>query len=167
MSVYVLSTMTSGVLYRTYKYIGASTQNGSGPLPVPERGGVMIFGGANLPSDRSGLGEMSRDFTGVPIWTAVGVVTTITDEQYEKLKEHWLFKKHEKKGYIKVMNRDVTHNNGEIRRIVENDMKAHDAFALLSKETIKQRIKVKSPDKSLSQDPYDYDKTDPLAAYRG
>lgn len=155
MTVYILSTMTNSVNYRTYHFVGdaaSQVKNGPGPLPVPDPRPILIRGGAGIPSGKSGIGEVSNDAEGKPLWTPRGVVTPITDEEYERLKEHWLFKKHLAGNYVKVINSDISHNTKEIRRQVEMDMQPQDEFAQLSKKTIKQRIKVKTPTKSMSQD---------------
>lgn len=155
MSVYILSTMTNSVCYRTYHFVGdavSQVKNGPGPLPVPDPNPIMIHGGAGIPSLKSGIGEVSRDSEGKPLWTPRGVVTAIKDEDYERLKDHWLFQKHIKANYLKVIEKDISHDIKEIRRQVEMDMQLRDDFAQLSRETLKQKIKVKTPDKTLSQD---------------
>lgn len=160
MSVYILSTMTNSVCYRTYHFVGdaaSQVKNGPGPLPVPDPCPILIRGGAGIPSLKSGIGEVSRDAEGKPLWTPRGVVTAITDEEYERLKTHWLFQEHMKANYVKVVESDISHNVKEIRRKVEQDMQPRDDFAQLSRDTLKQKIKVKTPDKTLSQDLADVD----------
>ncbi len=156
MTVYVLSTMTNSVSYRTYRMVGSTQEKGHGPLPVPEPNAVIIYGGAGLPSHRSGFGEVSEDLQGQPLWTPAGVVTPVSDENYEKLANHWLFKKHLEKNLVKVLKDDIRGNHKEVARQVAMDMQPHDNFAQLTKETLAQRIKVKVPSKELSQDGSDF-----------
>ncbi len=132
MTQYVISTMTNSVNYRIYKTVG--------DLPTPVKS-VRIHGGTGLPSLRSGFGEMSRDEEGVPMWTADGIVTPVSDEDYEVLKDHWLFKKHLEGGYVKVLNRDITENHKEVKKQVAT-MERRDEFAQLTPATLGQKLKV-------------------------
>lgn len=134
MSKFVLSTMTNSVNYRIYANVG--------DLPTPVDS-IIIHGGAGIPSMKSGFGEMAKDSEGMPIWTAEGMVTTLTDERYSVLKDHWLFKKHIDSGHIKVVDHDIRGNHKAIVRETKS-MQARDGFAQLTKETLKQSIKVKA-----------------------
>jgi hypothetical protein len=135
MSKYVLSTMTNAVSYNVYETIA--------DLPR-KKAGVLIHGGAHLPSVRSGFGEMQRDVEGTPIWTAAGVVTPVSDSQYDLLKDHPLFKKHLAGGYLKVVNHDITDNHKLVKREVTS-MNRVDAHAQLTPDTFKQKVKMKTP----------------------
>lgn len=129
---FILSTMTSAVSYAFFTH--------AGDLPVI-RAKVTIKGGANLPSANSGNGEKGEDGEGFPIWTADGIVTPITDEQYDRLKDHQLFKKHLDKGLVKVLDKDISHNHKAIQSAVR-DMTQRDDFAQLTPDTIKQHSRV-------------------------
>lgn len=133
MSKYILSTMTHSVNYAFYV--------GSPDNPI-EREKIRIHGGASIPSSTSGVGELSRDSEGKPLWTANGVVTTIKDDQWERLKDHAVFKSHLEAGYVKLINHDITGSNREIDKHVAT-MEV-DPFRQLNKDTIKQRVKVTS-----------------------
>lgn len=135
MSIYILSTMTNSVSYAFFDRVG--------DLPVMRKK-VTIQGGAGLPSIRSGFGEVTRDGEGSPMWTASGMITPISDEQYAALKDHVLFNKHIDGGFIKVLNQDISGNHKAVEKHVQT-MNKRDEFAQLTKDTLKQRIKVKGP----------------------
>lgn len=151
MTKYVLSKMTNAVSYRNYRYIGDrnATQNQS-LLPVPTDT-VIIRGGANRPSQRGGFGEAAQDISGNVLWTPRGVVTTLTDEEYDRVKDHWLFKKHMANGMLAIVGEEVVGNHKKVARITE-DMEGQDPGALLTKDTIAQKIKVKTPSEELVTD---------------
>lgn len=148
MTKYVLSTMTNSVSYRNYKYIGDrnATQNQS-LLPVPADT-VLIRGGANRPSLKGGFGETTNDLNGNVIWTPRGVVTVLEDEEYERVKDHWLFKKHLAGGYLEILDEDISGNHKKVAKIAAQ-MEGQDPGAQLTKDTLAQRIKVKTPDAEL------------------
>jgi hypothetical protein len=149
--VYILSTMTNSMSYRTYRTIGLENPE-KGPrivAPINEMT-ITIRGGANRPSQKIGFGEQSEDINGNILHTPDGVITPVTEEQFERLKGHWLFQKHLDKGRVKVLNRDVDHKT--VKRIVEDDMLASDNQAQLTKATVAQRIKVKTPMKEIAQE---------------
>lgn len=148
MTKYVLSKMTNSVSYRNYRYIGerGATQNQS-LLPIPTDT-VIIRGGAGRPTQKGGFGDSEQDTSGNVIWTPRGVVTTLNDEEYDRVKDHWLFKKHLEGGYLAILDEDVSSDHKKITRIAE-DMAGDDPGAQLTKDTIAQKIKVKTPDKEL------------------
>jgi hypothetical protein len=148
MTKYVLSKMTNAVSYRNYKFIGDrnATQNQS-LLPIPADT-VIIRGGANRPSQKGGFGDTDTDASGNVIWTPRGVVTTLTDEEYERVKDHWLFKKHMEGGYLAILDEDISGDHKKVARIAD-DMEGQDPGAQLTKDTVAQRIKVKTPDREL------------------
>lgn len=148
MTVYVLSKMTNAVSYRNYRMVG-DVNGKQGPLPVPTDT-VIIRGGADRPSQKGGFGESAEDINGNVLWTPRGVVTKLTDDEYERVKEHWLFKKHMEGGYLAVVGSDVVDNHKKVTKIVE-DMEGQDPSAQLTKSTVGQRIKVKTPSKELEQ----------------
>lgn len=131
---FILSTMTNGVSYAMYDH--------AGDLPVI-RSKITIKGGANLPSMSSGFGEQGQDGEGHPIWTAAGVITPIKDEQYEALKDHWLFKKHLASGHVKVIDDNIIGNHKAVKEHVR-DMEPTDGFAQLNPKTIKKHANIKS-----------------------
>lgn len=152
MTIYVVSTMANAVSYRTYTLRGdANTSRNAVPLPVPDPNPVVIKGGADRPSGKSGFGDRKEDLNGNPLWTARGVVTALSDEDYERVKDHWLFKKHVEGGYLEVVNRDISGDHKAVSKIAAV-MNGEDPFKQLTKETIGQRIKVKVPSKELSQE---------------
>jgi hypothetical protein len=145
---YILSKMTNSVSYRNYRYVGDrnATQNQS-LLPIPADT-VIIRGGADRPSQKGGIGNAETDLNGNLLWTPRGVVTTLSDEDYDRVKEHWLFKKHLEAGFLAVLDDDISHDHKKITRIAD-DMAGQDPGAQLTKDTIAQRIKVKTPTKEL------------------
>lgn len=133
MSKYVLSTMTANVAYHFYNMVG--------DLPVPDqKRKIRIFGGAGIPSETSGIGHLSRDDEGKPMWTPSGVISTISDEQYERLKEHPVFKKHFDAGYVKFVNGDISYSTKQVDKAVSGMNR--DGFQQLNKETIESRVKI-------------------------
>ncbi len=145
---YILSKMTNSVSYRNYKYVGDrnATQNQS-LLPIPADT-VIIRGGADRPTQKGGIGNAETDINGNLLWTPRGVVTTLTDDEYDRVKDHWLFQKHMKDGFLAVLDEDISTDHKKITRIAD-DMEGQDPGALLTKDTIAQRIKVKTPSKEL------------------
>jgi hypothetical protein len=87
---YVFSTMTDSVRYCTYS-------RPSGDLPVRERI-ILIKGGSNV-------AHLNKDGG---IYTPHGVVTTITDEEYEILKDHPVFLIHLKHRAVKIENANIS-----------------------------------------------------------
>lgn len=146
-NVYVVSTMTSSVSYCFWKTIDG--------LPRIEDK-ITIRGGANLPSSKSGFGEMSQDGEGTPMWTAAGVVTPIRADRYNKLKDHELFKKHLERGYISITSQDITGNHKAVKKIVSG-MEAVDGFAQLTPATYKQRIKITTKTKEMEDGGMSFD----------
>jgi len=148
MTKYVLSTMTNSVSYRNYKYIGDknATQNQS-LLPIPADT-VMIRGGANRPSQKGGFGDTETDPSGNILWTPRGVVTALSDDEYERVRNHWLFKQHLEAGYVVLLDEDLSGNHKKVAKIAAQ-MEGQDPGAQLTKETVAQRIKVKTPDKEM------------------
>ncbi len=137
MTKFVLSTATTSVSFNTYRYVGDPNSK-QGVLPVPKVK-IVIHGGAGLPSTRSGFGEMSKDAEGTPMWTASGIVTPISDEKYEILKDHWLFKKFLENGHMKVLNSDITGNHKAVQKEVRT-MEQHDSFSQLTPQNVKDRV---------------------------
>lgn len=133
MTQYVLSTMTNSVGYAFYSRADERS--------VPqERKKITIRGGASIASGTSGFGERSEDGEGRPIWTADGIITPVSDSDFEVLKEHALFKKHLAKGHVRVLNRDLSSNYKDVLKVTR-DMNA-DGFRQLNPATHKQKIKV-------------------------
>lgn len=131
MSVFVLSTMTQSVGYTHWKTVDG--------VPI-QQGKIMIHGGAGIPSLRSGFGDVQANNEGQPIWTAQGIVTTITDLQYESLKAHKVFVQHVEEGLLKVISRDISKNHDAVKKYAEE--MSSDAFRILNKSTLNQKIKV-------------------------
>jgi hypothetical protein len=151
MTKYVLSTMTDSVSYAVYNYVGDTSKEAKvGPLPVVRKK-ITIFGGAGIPSARSGFGDVTNDAEGSPIWTAAGMVTPVSDENYEILKDHWLFQKHQAAARVKVLNNDITGNHKAVKKEVAT-MHREDHHAQLTPATVKSRVMVKTPSKQAELD---------------
>ena len=127
---HILSTMANSVAYNTYNFIG-DPKSKQGVLPVV-KDKILIHGGAGMPSLRSGFGEMTKDSDGVPMWTAQGVVTSVTDSQLAVLQEHWLFKKHQESGHVRVLTKDISGNHAAVKKEVAS-METDEKFGLLKK----------------------------------
>lgn len=152
MTVYIASTMVNAVSYRTYTLRGDSNASRNAvPLPVPDPNPVIIKGGADRPSGKSGFGTRLEDVNGNPLWTAKAVVTELSDEDYERVKDHWLFKKHLAGGFLEVLNKNIGSDHKAVAKVAAG-MNEEDPFKQLTKSTIGQRIKVKVPSKELSQE---------------
>jgi len=102
MSRYVYSTLTANQKYPTWK------KTPGRDIPTMQ-GYVLIRGGANLPSK--------------VLVTPRGVVTKITDEQYEQLRESPGFKQHLENGFLSV--EDKPHDVDD----VVSDLKEKDTSA--------------------------------------
>ena len=100
-NVHVYSTLSSPQRYTKYAI-------GAGDMPREDKS-VLIKGGANI-ADKNFI-------------TPRGVVTTITEEDYEFLKENSMFKTHVDNGYI-----TVEKSNTSIDKVVA-DMVARDESA--------------------------------------
>lgn len=131
MSVFVLSTMTQSVGYTTWKTVDG--------VPI-QLGKIMIHGGAGIPSLRSGFGDVQANGEGQPVWTAQGIVTSLSDAQYEALKGHKVFNQHVEEGLLKVISRDISKNHDDVKKYAES--MSSDAFRVLNKSTLNQKIKV-------------------------
>ncbi len=148
MTKYIVSTLTSSVSYTIYGEINPGnieTLPGTRvPLKQipPIKKFITIRGGANIPSETSGVGEMVKDKYGIPLWTAYGVITAVTDEDFELLRNNHVFQKHESKGYIKVINSDIRGNNKAIMKEVKQ-MEPKDPFAQLDNDRFKSNMKMK------------------------
>lgn len=128
---YILSKMTQSVSYTNW-----ATVDG---VPIAKEQ-ITIQGGAGIPSLRSGFGNQSSNAEGRPIWTADGVLTKVGENQYAVLKDHPVFKKHLKSGLLQVVSRDISRNHSEVARAARDMI--GDSFQILSKDTLKQKIKV-------------------------
>lgn len=145
-SKFILSTMTNSVNYCFYAEQQVSedqlrASRGVGPLPVIRKK-ILVRGGAGIPSLRSGFGDQKQNEEGLPIWTAQGMVTPVSEEDCEALKSHPLFRRHLEAGYVRILLTDLTDNHAGIVREVNRGMTPRDGFAQLSKETVVQRVKV-------------------------
>jgi hypothetical protein len=144
--------MANAVSYRTYTLRGDNnTSRNAVPLPVPDPNPVLIRGGADRPSGKSGFGVRADDLNGSPLWTAKGIVTPLSDEDYDRVKDHWLFKKHLEGGFLEVLGKDISSDHKAVAKVASG-MNQEDPFKQLTKDTIGQRIKVKVPSKELSQE---------------
>lgn len=102
---YITSTMSASVNYAIY----GKTEGG---LPVVKKE-IVISGGANV---------MNKKL----LVTPNGVVTKVTDDELAMLKEHPLFKLHEKNGYVRVSNENPQE---DVMKVDTKDMQGKDASA--------------------------------------
>lgn len=143
MSKYIVSKMSMPVNYTFYTEvkINENTKGGAGPLPNIRKQ-ILIRGGAGLASNTSGFGEMSRGDDGSPIWTPEGVVTAVSDADFEILKDHHVFKQHLEAGLLRVVNHDITGNHRAV--VKETAGMEKDPFAPLTRYDAEKRIKITS-----------------------
>lgn len=85
MTLYVYSTLSADVAYTNHEVGG-----GDMPVALPP---VLIKGGAGIANDR--------------LITPRGVVTEVTEEQVEYLRQNMTFRMHEKNGFITVEQRNI------------------------------------------------------------
>ncbi|QOV06232.1 hypothetical protein CPT_Maja_012 [Burkholderia phage Maja] len=138
---FILSTMTTSVSYPFVDWAGSKEMKNGGPVPIL-RQKITIRGGAGLRSTRSGFGERSEDYDGHPIWTADGFVTPVSDENYERLKTHPIFVKHEKAGLVRLVDSSYQHDHGKIAKEARSMSKTENLLPL-NAERAKLKAKVK------------------------
>lgn len=138
---YVLSTMTASVGYSVF-------DTPAGPDNPVLRKKIVVRGGASIPSLKSGFGEASEDHNGSPLWTPSGVVTPVSKEDYELLKEHPIFIKHQNAGLVKFVGQELMGNHNKVKS-VSRDMEK-DSLRQLNKDTMATRAKVTTA--SISQE---------------
>jgi hypothetical protein len=98
---------------------------------------VVIRGKANIPSSNSGYGVQTSDpDSGLPIWTAQGMITSIKDETAEWLKDNWLFKREAAAGIVKILNDNPGNNHDIVAKIVQSDMLARDKSAPMTQDDL-------------------------------
>jgi hypothetical protein len=150
--VFILSTMTNAVNYRVYRTIGENNPSKGPRIVAPVTAeDIIIRGGANRPSTKSGFGDRSEDINGNVLWHARGVITPIEEDQYERLKGHWLFQKHLEGKFVEVISGRDAASHDSVKKVAVQ-MNQQDPHAQLTKETVAQRIKVKTPAKDIAQE---------------
>lgn len=102
-SVYVFSTLTSDMMYRTYG-------EGGGDVLVVDKE-VFVKGGSNLPDKR--------------LITPYGVMTEVSEEDYALLEANEVFKLHKANGFITVRDKPADAEK------VATDMETRDQSAPL------------------------------------
>lgn len=130
---YILSTLTNPFIFVKY----GEPQPGGIP-PMLRR--IKIAGGANRPSLR-GFGEMSTDNEGVPMWTPRGMVSPVSDEDFEWLQENQGFKNFLQAGLMKMTDRDPGNNHDRIAKLT-SDMAKRDSMSPITPDD-PRRKKVK------------------------
>jgi hypothetical protein len=83
---YVYSTLSNDNVYVNHR-------RGGNDMPIADGNGILIRGGANVPDKR--------------LITPAGVVTIVTADEIEYLRQNEVFKVHEKNGYITVSSEKV------------------------------------------------------------
>jgi hypothetical protein len=129
--VYVVSTMPNAMSYNFHKKIDKV------PRIIDS---ITLRGGAGLPSQVSGFGELGQNEANeMPMWTPQGMVTPVRRERFNKLKDHWLFKKHLERGYVAIVNNDITQNHGAIKQVVSG-MEQENPFTPLNQARFKKLV---------------------------
>jgi hypothetical protein len=132
--VYVVSTMANAVSYNFHKTIDNVPR-------ITDR--IILRGGAGLPSQTSGFGDIAQNAANeMPMWTPQGMVTPIRRDRFNKLKDHWLFKKHLERGYVVVRDEDITQNYAAIKQVVTG-METDDPMAPLNQARFARLVKSK------------------------
>lgn len=135
MTKYVLSTATASTKFQGF----GNTPPGGVHTVVRE---VLVHGGANLASIKSGFGEMSQDDQGVPMWTPKGVVTPVTDDDAQFLAAHPTFQIGVNAGFYAILDNDPGHDHKKVARVAAAELNERDGSAPLTGETIKNKVKV-------------------------
>lgn len=107
---YVVSTLTNSQEYANY--IKPPSDGIKVARPATQSQAVVIKGGANV--------------QGV-IRTPEGVLTQITEEQAKFLGDHPVFQRHQKRGYVKIVTREVNPD-----KVAAKDLEARDESAPLN-----------------------------------
>ncbi len=104
---------------------------------------VMVHGGSNLASIKSGYGDMSQDDQGVPMWTPRGVVTRVSDEDAAFLEAHPTFQIGVKAGFYSIMDNDPGTDHKKIAKIVAaGELNDRDGSAPLTSAVLANKVKV-------------------------
>ena len=132
---YILSTATASTKFQDH------TKANDHSMLVVTRA-VTVYGGSNLPSAKSGYGDMVTGDSGMPLWTPRGVVTPVSDEDAAFLAEHHAFKLGAANGFYQIMDSDPGNDHNKIKKMAAADMTAKDKSAPMTNETIDKRLKV-------------------------
>lgn len=133
---YILSTMSNSVSYTFYN---DGPANG---IPTVKKT-ITVKGGANISSATSGFGELVKSQEGHNLWTPSGVITSLSDSDYDELMQHPIFKRHLDSGVVKPITGNVTGNHDMVRR--EANKMEKDNFAPMTPEVAKKKhAKVKT-----------------------
>lgn len=111
-AVFIYSTLPNSQYYITYH-----PQDGVNQV-IREKERVLVKGGSGI---------ANKHFV-----TPLGVVTQVTEAEYEILKEHRLFKLHEKNGYIQVRKTKVD------AEVAAADMETRDGSSPIVPEDFKE-----------------------------
>ena len=132
---FVLSTATCSQKFVEY------TQATPGGVHTPIRH-VLIKGGANTASGKSGWGDISETSEGKPLWTPSGVVTKVTEEQVKFLESQPTFQRAVAKGYYKVLADNPGDSHAQVKKVVEAELTGRDSSAPMTPESAQTQIKV-------------------------
>ena len=130
---HVLSTATSSTKFQDHKVVG--------DMPTVVKS-VMVYGGANLPSAKSGFGEHATDEGGHPLWTPRGVVTPVSDEDAKFLAAHRVFQAGVEAGFYVIMDSDPGQDHKKVAKLAAAELTAADKSAPLTKDTMKSKVAV-------------------------
>ncbi|WVR18069.1 hypothetical protein JXVLWARM_CDS_0018 [Burkholderia phage Bm1] len=129
-TIYILSTMTDNVSYNVY--------DKTSDLPVVRKQ-VTIMGGANKASMNSGFGDMEKNSEGIPLWTPAGMVTPLSQENYDAIKDNAVFKRHLERRFLKILDKDPGKDHDKVSALVQT-MVPRDNAAPLNPATLKQQL---------------------------
>lgn len=135
MTKFVLSTATASTRFQGF----GDTPPGGVHTVVRQ---VMVHGGNNIASIKSGFGDMTADEQGIPMWTPKGTVTRVTDEDAKFLEEHPTFQIGVNAGFYTILDTDPGQDHKKIAKIAASELKNADKSAPLTNETLAQKVKV-------------------------
>ncbi len=104
--LYVYSALANNQFYNFYDY---KVPEGTPPKSIREKG-VLVLGGANVNNKH--------------LVTPKGVATRITPEEYEVLKQNYVFNLHVKNGHVLVDQSPVAQNADDVAVNLEKDASA-------------------------------------------
>ena len=134
---YILSTATASTKFQDH------TKANDHSMLVVTRA-VTVYGGSNLPSAKSGYGDMVTGDSGMPLWTPRGVITTIKDEDVEFLMNNHVFKIGLEAGFYQILDSHPGNDHDKVKKIAESSMTKRDGAAQMTNDTIDKRLKVTS-----------------------
>lgn len=139
MAVYILSTFAHSIDYTVY---GEAPPNAIPPV----RRVITIRGGADIASETNPFGVASKTEEGRVLWTPAGIVTSVSDADYELLKGISAFRVHMDAGMLKLVNANVQNDHDKVER--ETRSMSKDEHGVMNASNVAKRVKSQSASKA-------------------